>query len=260
MGIAVIIGAWVEATQEANCEPMNYSTKSNTDHIRSWYAATAHTLPNCPTLEESIAAASKPPHADDLHRYYDHLRRKYADMDPDAITRSKMREHTDTSIYFGGLLDRSAGQLHSRLAGKIMPINNYIIATEPLLETSRPETGSRERCRCGYPFCGQLLPTQYGHPPALWRWQELPAAGQRRYLLCARLLWSRGRDGRLLWPPCGSGYHRNNEGLPPVCSPAPAAFSRWDTVRLARACRRHGVLQPSRPTLRGSVLSNLRTT
>ena len=169
MGIAVIIGAWVEATQEANCEPMNYSTKSNTDHIRSWYAATAHTLPNCPTLEESIAAASKPPHADDLHRYYDHLRRKYADMDPDAITRSKMREHTDTSIYFGGLLDRSAGQLHSRLAGKIMPINNYIIATEPLLETSRPETGSRERCRCGYPFCGQLLPTQYGHPPALWR-------------------------------------------------------------------------------------------
>ena len=35
---------------------MNRPTKSNTGHIRSWYAATAHILPNCPTLEESIDA------------------------------------------------------------------------------------------------------------------------------------------------------------------------------------------------------------
>jgi gamma-glutamylputrescine oxidase len=273
---------------------MNRSTKSNADHIRSWYAATAHTLPNCPTLEESIdadvcvvgggftglaatltlsragyrvalvesrrigwgasgrnggqigsgqrkdmlelesmvsgddakrfwsaaqagkrflcdlveqydiqcdlhwghiSAASKPSHADHLHRYSDHLKQKYGYLDCDPISRSTMREHIDTSIYFGGLLDRSAGhlhplnyalgiaraaldrgaqlyektaattidstgtghrvvcesgqvtaksvllacngyleRLHPRLAGKIMPINNYIIATEPLGE------------------------------------------------------------------------------------------------------------------------------
>ena len=53
MGTAVIIDGCIEATQEAKYEPMNHSTKSNADHIRSWYAATAHTLPNCPTLEES---------------------------------------------------------------------------------------------------------------------------------------------------------------------------------------------------------------
>ncbi len=294
MDTAVIINGCIEATQEAKYEPMNHSTKPNADHVRSWYAATAHTLPNCPTLKESIdvdvcvvgggftgltaaltlsragyrvalvesqrigwgasgrnggqigsgqrkdmfelesmvsdgdakrlwsaaeagkrflcalveqydiqcdlhwghiSAASKPSHADHLHRYCDHLRQKYGYLDCDPISRSTMREHIDTSIYFGGLLDRSAGhlhplnyalgiaraaldhgaqlferttataidstgtghrvvcesgqvtaksvllacngyleRLHPRLAGKIMPINNYIIATEPLGE------------------------------------------------------------------------------------------------------------------------------
>ena len=149
MGTAVIIDGCIEATQEAKYEPMNHSTKSNADHIRSWYAATAHTLPNCRTLEESIDA--------------------------------------DVCVVGGGFTALTAALTLSR-AG-------YRVA----LVESRPDR-------------------------------------------------------------CGDGYHRNNGGLRPFCSSAPAGFSRWDTVTLAQACRRYAVLQPSRSTLRGSVLSNLCST